>query len=188
MQLAEARRIAEWFTRHLRESCLRIEVAGSIRREKPEVNDIELVAIPRYETLPAPTDFFGVPSGTGPMTNMLYEALRKIERVQWIKPNTTDIIEWPLKPTAKWFKGYIPSKDLKIDIFTATRENWGLIYAIRTGSAEFSHQKLACQWVKYGFHSKGGTLYKNGKPFPVPEEKDLFNIIKMPILAPQLRF
>jgi hypothetical protein len=28
---------------------------------------------------------------------------------------------------------------LKIDLYTATAENWGLIFAIRTGDANFSH-------------------------------------------------
>lgn len=187
MQLAEARKIAEYMCRHLREACHRIEIAGSIRRERPEVKDIELVVIPRFEDRGTPNDLFGIPSGTAPRVNLLCEALGQMERIQWIKPNTSQIIEWPLKPSAKYFRGYIPSKDIKVDIFTATRENWGLIYAMRTGSADYSHQHLASKWVRQGFHSKDGMLTKNGKKFPVPEEIDLFRILKEPFVAPQLR-
>jgi DNA polymerase/3'-5' exonuclease PolX len=40
----------------LRPYCERIEIAGSLRREKPMVGDIEIVAIPRR-----PVDLFGEP-------------------------------------------------------------------------------------------------------------------------------
>ena len=38
--------VATWLVNELRESCDRIEIAGSIRRGKPDVKDIEIVAIP----------------------------------------------------------------------------------------------------------------------------------------------
>jgi DNA polymerase/3'-5' exonuclease PolX len=47
--LAQARQLAqELATIHLRPACERIEVAGSVRRGKSEVSDVELVAIPRF--------------------------------------------------------------------------------------------------------------------------------------------
>lgn len=46
MKLKDANLIAEKYLAILKPFCKRIEIAGSIRREKPEVKDIELVAIP----------------------------------------------------------------------------------------------------------------------------------------------
>jgi DNA polymerase/3'-5' exonuclease PolX len=48
MELIKARRIAEELVKILRPACSRVEIAGSIRREKSEVKDIELVAVTRW--------------------------------------------------------------------------------------------------------------------------------------------
>ena len=47
MKLAQAQDIAEKYLNLLRPHCLRIEIAGSIRREKLDVKDIEIVCIPQ---------------------------------------------------------------------------------------------------------------------------------------------
>ena len=51
MNLQQAQQIAERIKSELAPHCDRIEIAGSIRRKKPEVKDIEIVCIPKpYET------------------------------------------------------------------------------------------------------------------------------------------
>lgn len=45
VKLARARRIAEAVVEAVRPFCDRIEIAGSIRRQRPEPNDIDLVAL-----------------------------------------------------------------------------------------------------------------------------------------------
>lgn len=47
MELERAQRIAEGIVGGLEQYCEQIEVAGSIRRKKPQVNDIDLVLVPR---------------------------------------------------------------------------------------------------------------------------------------------
>jgi len=47
MKLQQAETIAKNFLSKIKEFCERIEIAGSIRRKKPEVNDIDIVLIPR---------------------------------------------------------------------------------------------------------------------------------------------
>lgn len=87
---------------------------------------------------------------------------------------------------------------VKLDLFRATPQNWGLIYAIRTGSADFSHQVLAVGWTRRGFTSKEGNLFKvvrddvndltlTEAPTPVPEEMFLFNLIGVPYIEPEKR-
>jgi len=86
----------------------------------------------------------------------------------------------------------------KLDLFRATPENWGLIMAIRTGSAEFSHHTLACGWRKAGYISHEGMLYnmgggqdcalfRTGAPIPIKEEADLFNLIGINYIEPERR-
>ena len=47
MKLETAKEIANDFLKLIRPFCLRAEIAGSIRREKPEVKDVEICAVPR---------------------------------------------------------------------------------------------------------------------------------------------
>lgn len=76
---------------------------------------------------------------------------------------------------------------ITLDLFFANKENWGLIYALRTGSADYSHKVLATGWVKLGYNSEGGQLSINGKEINIPEEKDLFKLIGIPYIEPELR-
>lgn len=46
IELGRAQRIAQEVVKRLSPYCQRIEVAGSIRRKKPRVNDIDLVLLP----------------------------------------------------------------------------------------------------------------------------------------------
>ena len=46
MKLEMARKIARTFMSQIQSGCSRVEIAGSVRREKPEVHDIEICAIP----------------------------------------------------------------------------------------------------------------------------------------------
>ena len=160
MKLEIALEIAERVKALLAPHCERIEIAGSIRRKKPEVKDIEIVAIPK----PFDTGLFE--SGIATVVN------------QWQKVKG----ELPCKYTQR-----ILPEGIKLDLFFAERGNWGLIYAIRTGSAEYSHKVLANGWVKRGYKSEGGCLVANGKPIAVLEEEDLFNRIGVPYKDPELR-
>ena len=97
---------------------------------------------------------------------------------------------WPAvkcKPTGHYTQRLLP-EGIKLDLFIATRDNWGLIFAIRTGSKEYSHRVLAAGWVKKGFKSEAGVLvdYK-GYPHFIREEEELFELIGVPFLDPTNR-
>lgn len=153
MELSKAKAIAERVVEALRPFCERIEIAGSIRREKPEVKDIEVVCIPRVR------DMFG----------FINQVLK------WKKVKG--------EPTGKYTQRILP-EGIALDLFMARKDNWGLIYAIRTGSADFSHKVLASGWVANGYNSKDGTIHKNGKAFPMLEEEDVFAIAGIPYKEP----
>lgn len=59
MSLREALGLARILADDLRPHCSRIEIAGSIRRGKAWVNDIEIVAIPKQVPVAAAEDLFG---------------------------------------------------------------------------------------------------------------------------------
>lgn len=81
----------------------------------------------------------------------------------------------------------ILASDIKLDLFFAEPGNGGLIFAIRTGSADYSHKVLATGWVNRGYNSKDGYLTRGGKRYEVREEKDLFQMIGVPYVDPEDR-
>ncbi len=154
MEFKEAYKIAERVKKQLEPYCDRISIAGSLRREKAEVKDIEIVAIPN--------DRFQL----GLIVN------------KWMKVRG--------EVSGKYTQRILPD-GIKLDLFFATKKNWGLIFAIRTGSAEYSHKVLGIGWVKAGYKSKEGTLHKDNKPIEVREEIDLFNLIGVEYAEPKQR-
>jgi hypothetical protein len=53
---------------------------------------------------------------------------------------------------------------------------------VRTGSAAFSYQVLATQWVRRGYKSIEGRLtrIRDGQVVPIREEADLFTLLGLP--------
>ena len=160
MEYSKAKEIADSVLQKLKPHCERIEIAGSVRRKKANPNDIEIVAIPK----PYDVDLFE--SGIATIVN------------QWEKVKG----ELPCKYTQR-----ILPEGIKLDLFFATADNWGLIYAIRTGSADYSRFVLATGWVKLGYHSKNGILIKDDIEYPVKEEIDLFNLLGLKWTDPEHR-
>ena len=155
MNKEEARKIALKYLNILKPYCTRIEIAGSIRREKPEVKDIEIVAIP----------------------GNIESFAREVNKLQKVKG----------EPTGKYTQRILP-EGIRLDLFIANEKNWGLIFAIRTGSANFSHKILACGWVKKGYHSVNGMLIdKYGNEVEVRKEEELFKLIGISYISPERR-
>lgn len=163
MLYKEAKEIADEVVAQLEPHCIRIQIAGSIRRKRPEVKDIEVVAIPK----PYHTGLFA--SGVAAVVG------------QWQK------VKGELDYDRCKYTQRILPQGIKLDLFFARPENWGLILAIRTGSAEYSHRVLASTWKKRGYRSEGGMLYSGKASFAVPEEVDLFRRIGLEFVDPEKR-
>lgn len=166
-----AKKIADYIVELLRPHCIRIEIAGSIRREEEICGDIEIVLIPK-------------PYETGLFTSGIASVLNEWEKVKG------ELIYGKCKYTQRVIPSKIIGRDGKrvmLDVFIVDPTNWGLIFAIRTGSKDYSHKVLAQGWVKRGYKSEGGHLIYRGKSYDVPEEKDLFARIGLPYCEPKNR-
>lgn len=208
--LAQAQEIAEDWLMKLGRFCDRIEVAGSIRRQKETVGDIEIVALPRLR------DAVHIQNLIGPDFKL---HMAKDERDRWAqvsnwgKPKTKERNDW-VRTTALavagrigkpvQFRGGWPGNMTQIalpervvlDLFTPTREAFALILLIRTGSAEFSHTMMT-QAACSGYISREGRIYRRGRqegeaipvgdPFDLPNEMAVFDLIGVRWVSPQDR-
>lgn len=187
----EATLIAKPIIAALAPYCHRIEIAGSIRRLQPEVHDIEIVAVPKRTLMVAPvittTDLFGdtkeEKDGKDEWQNdpgfvAAYESLVH----QNFKEAVGDI------RTGKMVKGRSRQGDIQVDLFLCNEDNWGNIFLIRTGSADFT-RAVAKRWSQMGWKSSGGYLEKyNGMPGPrFYEEEELFAFLRMRTPPPNQR-
>ncbi len=180
--LAEAAALATELADLLRASCERIEIAGSIRRQRPDIGDLELVAIPQHAQQ---VDLFGESCGT---INLLEARIAWLLDVGEITPRlTTDGQQrLGLKYKALTYRG------MAVDVFSTTRECWGVIFTIRTGPADFSHRLVTPRqqggWLPDHLRVRHGRLVgTDDSPLDTPEEADVFQAIGRAWIAPEQR-
>ena len=176
IELAEAQALAESVLGHITPAMARIAVAGSIRRQKPIVGDIEVVGIPADR-------------------ERLLQLLSDIG--QHIKPSVPGVVPWTPKVDAKYLRLRLP-QGVNLDVFLATPRNWGGIYLMRTGSAAGSDGTAQSGFVPGCFSrwkriSEGGRMTDcmpttaAGEQIAVPEEEDFFSLIRMRPVPPEER-
>lgn len=159
--------------------CLeRVEIAGSIRRQKPEVKDIELVAIPKplinifgeavfEEPLPITSRLHGL-SQSGQI-NLIKNGLRYKQ---------FELLEYPDRPRVDLFLVIPPAQ-------------WGAIFTIRTGSADFSRwlmtprRKGGC--MPDNMRQRDGALWDGEQMLETPTEESYFEALGIPWVPPEQR-
>lgn len=209
MNAREARAIAEALVEEMRPFCERIEIGGSLRRQAREVKDIELVAIPKMERVEFTPNLFGESevreiSLLHAWAKMCWDdkiAAPDRASIQWIKPSTSEISPWEPKSEAKylramatgWFDqerralGGPVALPIKLDLFITTPASWGVIFLIRTGSAEFS-QAVVTHARRCEMFVSGGVLHDaHGIALETREERDVFELLGLEWAEPVLR-
>lgn len=199
MHIEDAQALATRLLGALGDACERIEVAGSVRRRKAEVKDIELVAIPRWRDEPqydvTPSLFTGLAEPPVHRVNLLAEAVRQFDEsdaIRIIKPGAAadDLGRWHIDDGGRYWRLYVPARRVKLDLFLASPETWGPVFLYRTGSAEFSAAMLA-RWkqVSGGGYSRDGQLYRpaHREPERLLEERDVFAACEVAYVPPEER-
>jgi len=137
MRYTQAREIAIALGERLKPFTEKINIAGSIRRQKPDVKDIELICLPRYIEM-VHSDLFGA---------------KTIERV--ISENFVGTV----KSLGKVIKGQPDGRYMQIelrerinlDLFIPEPDDYYRQYAIRTGSADYAARTIAAAWKRKGW-------------------------------------
>lgn len=181
LPLEAASLVAEAFCHHMRPFAERIEVAGSIRRRKAEVGDIEIVMIPKTHRA---TDLYGSP--TGPRLDNIQKGIQSYINCESPSPDCPALVR--LNNGEKYIKLHEPLVDVQIDLFVVRPPaQWGPTISIRTGSAMFSKQ-LVIALRKNGLRCEDGrVLDENDNQVDCPEEINFFRAAGRKMIAPWLR-
>ena len=177
IQLADAKRIAEMIIEELKPFCERIEIAGSIRRGKPEVGDIELVAIPKPWI-----DMIGAPVPLASDHALNYVAYE--QRFGKIVKNGNKFKQIEIERIAH--------DSITLDLFIVTPPaQWGVIFLLRTGPDSYSHRFVTIRreggTLPSNLIMKDGAIRQNGKIIETPEEQDVYRVAGLPYIEPGAR-
>lgn len=178
MALHEADRIAERLLAELSPGCERIAVAGSIRRRKPDVGDLEIVAVPARVP-----NLFGDPG-----ESRLAPILDRLQHDGFLQR---------IKGGAYYQQFLMTEFDCKLDLFTPGVETWGVVFTQRTGSAEFAHQLMTSDQNRTSTGRRGlmpvghrvymARLWRGHEMLQTREEEEFFQALQVPWLKPEER-
>lgn len=138
--LPVAQEIADNLVKILSPYCGKIHIAGSVRRKKPVVKDIEIVCQPKRIIS---TDLFGEEVNSGVDPQFRKEVMKLGEA---IKGN----------PDSRYMQIRLP-QEIKLDLFMPAADDYFRQFAMRTGSADYSGSVIAGGWVKLGWVGAGDS-------------------------------
>lgn len=180
---AAALKIAESLIDRMRIYTQRIEIAGSIRREKDLVGDIELIAVPTVER-----DLFGKAFPETALDRYIL-MLNSRGSIQLIKNG-----EKYKQFTLTTLSGDLYQVDLFLQPDPAT---WGVNFIIRTGSATFSRKMVTPLsgggYMPDPYRVRGARVVRRLSPtgdveiLETPEETDVFDLWGLDYIEPRER-
>lgn len=189
---AEVRPFAERIVEELRPYCERIDIAGSLRRGCEFVSDIEIVCVPIVvETkISNGRDLFGERSDVI-VENRVDQAVNRLLLTERWEPR---LDKNEREAIGSRYKRLLVD-GVPLDLFSVLPPaSWAVVYAIRTGPAEFS-KRLVTQQRKGGYlpndmRVAGGTVLVDGGAvtgLELLEEREFFELCGLRYIEPEAR-
>jgi DNA polymerase (family 10) len=157
MQLIEAQALANRIITLLLPYCEKVEVAGSIRRQKLEPGDIDIVVIQKA------------------MLGSWQQAILSLKRKFNAKV---------LKQGSKYVQ--LEIEGVGVDIYSVGEGNWGSVLLQRTGPWQFN-EFLAKRAIRIGLRWTVDGIIKEGEVIAGKTEEDMFKALKMEYVEPKDR-
>jgi DNA polymerase/3'-5' exonuclease PolX len=155
--------------------------AGSLRRGKLLVGDVEILYVPKIGSLQKPGEMF---ESLGNLTDIMIEELL-INGKLAVREGKGGTTAWgPLNKLAVHKASGMP-----VDLFATTKENWFVSLVIRTGPKELnmrlieSAKRRGLQLHAYGAFTHIGT----GEPVIPQSEEEVFELCGFPYIQPEGR-
>lgn len=171
----QAKSLADRIAKAIADSCERLEIAGSIRRQQGYVGDIEMVAIPIYH----PSMFEDVPGENALLTRLNELVLEG----RLVKANNG----------TKLPKFYVPVVDnFTLEVRIADELSWPVALAITTGPETFS-KKLVTKISQGGFLpsdcqiTHGWHVVRDGNHLEFASEREFLEFCECGWIEPKSR-
>ena len=177
MQLQKAEKIAKKIIRKLEPFINKIEIAGSIRRKRPEVKDIEIVL-----ELVTPSKVF-----LNQVTREM-EAWELAKKIQILKNGPRYKQFWLLtnKNPETNVKTDLTFQLIKVDLFLVHPPAfWGPIFTIRTGPDKFSKWLVSHRKPEITFSK--GQMIQGGSVLTATTEERVFEYLDLEFIKPEDR-
>lgn len=178
----DALRVAKELCDLLRPDAERIIVAGSLRRGKSEVGDMEILYVPRFSVGRVDDLFNPPPSYNEAETtiNGWVNAGRLIQRT-----NAHGSATWGAKNKL----AIHVASGIPVDLFATTEENWWVSLVIRTGGKQTNLElTTGAQRMNRTLHAYGcGVEFSNGETIRATSEEHVFELCGVKYREPKER-
>ena len=157
-------------------ACTRLCVAGSLRRMKPEVGDVEVVYVPRLETAALPGELFAFSR-----QNLAEFAIADLlnRRIIEKRIGRNESSAWGNRNKLAVHR----ESGIPVDLFCTSEAAWANYIVCRTGPKE-SNERIATaaramgwQWNPY---DTGFTNLTTGERHQTTSEQDVFEFVGLP--------
>jgi DNA polymerase/3'-5' exonuclease PolX len=161
------------------EACARVIVAGSLRRRKPEVGDIEILYIPLTELRAVRGDMFAMAR-----VDLVDAAVKRLMEEGTLELRTGENGHTAYGPKNKLLR-HVRS-GIPVDLFATVESSWWNYLVCRTGSKESNvriataAREMGWTWNPYG----SGFSGPGGRYHAVQSEQDVFEFAGLPYLEP----
>ena len=179
--LASAKEVTDQLVRLLAPHCERIAVAGSIRRKRPDVKDIELLCASKVTST---ADLFGRAVTSWYSLNKKLDALVADGSVLKKRANKSGRYSYG---EHNKLLVHVPS-GIPVDVFSSSTNNWGMSLVVRTGSKDFNVRMMA-RFRELGMrgHAYGGVTDQEGNEIECPDEETVFRLLGWSWMPPERR-
>ena len=167
----EAAQIAQDFLTVIAPFTEQASVAGSVRRGKPLVGDVEIVVQPIMEPV---MGLFGAMGERSALDDFPWTAWGEVVK------------------DGPRFKQVVLSSGVTLDVFIVMPPaQWGLIYLLRTGPAAFSRWVVTPRRkggaLPSNLRVKDGAIWRGHELIPTPTEQAVFDVLGLDWMAPAVR-
>ncbi len=159
MEHYRAKAIAKEVLNTLVPHCDKVAISGELAQKKPEIDRIEIVAIPKFYD-------------TGLFMTGVALILNKLAPIQGALPNFCIVRMLP--------------EGIPLHFYNCDHYNYGYILAWGNSPTKY-RTIIKSNWIKKGYDCKERHLTCDGKNIQVPDEHSFFKRIDMPFLEPELR-
>lgn len=178
---ATGMRVAAGLCAALKPVCERLVVAGSLRRRKFTVGDVEILYIGMTEVRDNPADMFEMIT-----VNLADEAIAELEKCGVLERRRNVNGAGMYGPKNKLMRHR--ATGMPVDLFAATEENWWNYLVCRTGPAESNTRIcMAAQARGWKWNPYGAGFSRDGEIRAMESEEDVFAFVGLPYARPEDR-